>query len=57
MAEKKRKNVSVSDLNLKEELEKFDLILLLANEATCHSFAWGSIDDMYQVYYGTEKSN
>ncbi|QQS52147.1 MAG: hypothetical protein IPM71_05285 [Bacteroidota bacterium] len=41
---------NAKQLNLKEELEKRDVIFILVNVTKLQSFAWGFIDDCYALY-------
>ncbi|PLX03132.1 MAG: hypothetical protein C0594_10915 [Marinilabiliales bacterium] len=40
----------VKDIKVVEELEKQDIVLLMATEATLHKFAFGFIEDVYEKY-------
>lgn len=42
--------VNVEGLNLKEEIEKQDVILILATEANLYKLAFGFIDKVYDLY-------
>ncbi|MCD4682974.1 MAG: hypothetical protein K8R86_06800 [Bacteroidales bacterium] len=44
------KPVSVGDLNLKEEIEKQDVILLMITERFLYKFGWNFIEDAYAIY-------
>jgi len=44
------KTTGVSELNLKEEIEKQDIILLMVTERFLYKFDWGFIDDAYVLY-------
>ena len=41
----------VSELNLVETVEKNDVIILMSTDATLHRFAFGFIDQLYELYY------
>ncbi len=40
----------VKELNLKEEIEKQDIILLMVTERFLHKLGWGFIEDAYALY-------
>ena len=42
--------LSVGDLNLKEEIEKQDVILLMITERFLYKFGWNFIEDAYALY-------
>ena len=44
------KPLSVSELNLQEEIEKQDVIFLMVTERFLFKFDWGFIDDAYVLY-------
>ncbi len=46
----------VRDVNIIEEVEKHDLILLIATDATLYKFAFGFIDKLFELYQLNEKS-
>jgi len=40
----------VSQLNLKDEIDKSDVIIILSRNADIHRLSWGFIDDCYNMY-------
>ena len=40
----------VNDINVLREVEKHNLILLIATDATLYKFAFGFIDQLYELY-------
>jgi len=44
------KPITVSEINLKKEIEKQDVIMILGTEATLPDFGWGFIESAYKVY-------
>ncbi|MCD4774164.1 MAG: hypothetical protein K8R41_12365 [Bacteroidales bacterium] len=51
------KNLPVKSLNLKEEIEKRDVILLMITERFMHSFLWGFIENVYKLYQPAYKED
>jgi len=41
----------VSDIDILKEVEKNDVILLMATDANLYKFGFGFIDDVYDIYY------
>lgn len=48
---KSQEPLSVKDINLKEEVEKNDIILLLSTDANLYKFAFGFIEQLFDCYY------
>lgn len=46
-----KNNLLVEDIDVKRELEKQDLIILLSTDANLYKFAFGFIEDTYTLYY------
>ena len=46
---------SVKDVDVLKEVEKHDLILLIATDATLYKFAFGFIDQLYELYQLSDK--
>jgi hypothetical protein len=44
------KDTFVKDLNLKQEIEKQDIIFLMVTERFLHKLGWGFIEDAYALY-------
>jgi hypothetical protein len=42
--------LETSQVNLKEEIDKHDVIILMATEANLKSFGWGFIENTYNLY-------
>lgn len=47
--------LNVKDVNIKEEIEKRDVIILLSTDANLYKFSYGFIEQLYQVYFDKEK--
>jgi len=45
-----RKNLKVSEINVKEEIERNDVIFILQTEATLNRFAFGFVDKLGDIY-------
>jgi len=45
----------VNDINVLREVEKHNLILLIATDATLYKFAFGFIDQLYELYQLSDK--
>jgi len=45
-----KKDLLVKSLNLKSEIEKRDVILLMITERFMHSFLWGFVENVYKLY-------
>ena len=39
------------DLSVKEEVKKYDIIMLMATDGTIGNLGWGAIDTLYQIYF------
>ncbi|MFA6923222.1 MAG: hypothetical protein WC223_03120 [Bacteroidales bacterium] len=48
--ERTPKPLDVSQINLKEEIEKQDAIIIMATEANISNFGWGFIENAYDVF-------
>ena len=46
---------SVQEIDVLKEVEKHDLILLIATDATLYKFAFGFIDQLYELYQLSDK--
>jgi hypothetical protein len=44
-------DVRVNDIDVQLEIEKNDVILLMATDANLYKFAFGCIDNVYDIYY------
>jgi len=44
-------DLRVEDINIQSEIERNDVILLLATDANLYKFAFGFIDNAYDIYY------
>lgn len=49
------KPLKVSSLNYKEEIEKNDIIILMATESTLSNFGWGFIERYYNIISGIKE--
>ena len=49
-----KKELYVDDIDIKEEIEKNDMILILSTDANLYKFAFGFIDQTYNEYYNKE---
>ena len=47
--------IQVSQLNIKEEIAKHDIIVIMATEATLPSLGWGFIENVYNDFKSTGK--
>ncbi|MBT5933250.1 MAG: hypothetical protein HOH34_07920 [Flavobacteriales bacterium] len=45
----------VNDINVLREVEKHNLILLIATDAMLYKFAFGFIDQLYELYQLSDK--
>lgn len=45
------KPINVSDVNIREEVEKNDVIVLLSTDANLYKFPFGFIDELYDAYF------
>jgi hypothetical protein len=43
--------LSVSQLNLKEQIDHHDVIIILATDATLNHFGWGFIENTYDLFF------
>jgi len=50
------KNKSTSEVDLKIEIEKHDVIIVLSTEMNLYRFSFGIVDQLYDVYYANNKS-
>jgi hypothetical protein len=41
--------LNVADINLSDEINKHDVIMLMATEANLADFGWGFIDNVYEL--------
>ena len=48
-------NSQTSQLNLKEEINKHDMIIIMATTATLPGFGWGFIENAYDLFKGIKK--
>lgn len=48
--------LETSQLNLKEEIAKHDVIIIMATEATLPGFGWGFIENTYDLFKGIKKN-
>lgn len=48
--------IKTADINLQSEIEKNDVIILLSTDANLWKFAFGFIDQLYEVYYPINKN-
>lgn len=48
-------NTSIETINIKEEIRKHKVILLMATEANYGSFYWGFVDEVYNCFFESEK--
>lgn len=56
--ESHEKPLSVDQINLKQEIEKQDVIIILSTDANLPNLGWGFIEDAYKLYaYKEEKRN
>ena len=46
-----------SQLNLKEEIDKHDVIIIMATEATLPGFGWGFIENTYNLFKGVKNKS
>jgi len=47
--------LETSQVNLKEEIDKHDVIILMATEATLPKFGWGFIEKTYDLFKGINR--
>lgn len=47
---------NVSYLDLREEINKYDVILILSGETNLYRFGWGFVEDLYCVFKGLDLS-
>ncbi len=47
--------VKTENANLKAEIEKTDVVILISTDANLNKFAWGWIDNAYSEYFGENK--
>ena len=52
-----KKPLNVIDINIREEVEKNDVVLLLFTDANLHRFAFGFIDQLYDSYFKSDKNS
>ena len=45
-------SIRVSDIDAKSEIEKKDVIVLISTDANLYKFAFGFIDQVYELYFG-----
>ena len=45
----------VKDLNLNEQIKKYDVIAIMSTPATMPELGWGFIENLYHVFYKNEK--
>lgn len=38
------------DLSIKDEINKYDIIMLMGTDGTMRNFGWGAIDTLYRIY-------
>lgn len=50
-------NVNVEDVDRIKELEKHDIVVLLSTDANLYKFAFGFIDDIYDLYKKSPKTH
>ena len=50
------KPVNVSDVNIREEVEKNDVIVLLSTDANLYKFPFGFIDQLYDAYFNNNSN-
>ncbi len=53
----KHKTVNVSDINVRQRVEENDIIMILLTDANLYRFAFGFIDNLYEIYFEPEKYN
>ena len=39
------------DLSIKDEINKYDIIMLMGTDGTMRNFGWGAIDTLYRIYF------
>jgi hypothetical protein len=49
--------ISTSQLNIKDEIAKRDLIILMATDATLPNFGWGFIENLYNDFKGIKNKS
>lgn len=49
--ESRTKLTYTKDLSVKEEVKKYDIIMLMATDGTIGNLGWGAIDTLYQIYF------
>ncbi|MEO5581257.1 MAG: hypothetical protein ABIR66_01085 [Saprospiraceae bacterium] len=42
------------EINIKQEMDKYDVILLMSTEASLVNLGWGFIDTVYNMFYGIQ---
>jgi len=42
---------TTKDVNLQEEILKYDIIIILSTDANLSNFGWGFIENAYEVFY------
>ena len=47
--------LETSQINLKDEIEKHDVFIIMATEATLPGFGWGFIENTYDLFKGIKK--
>jgi hypothetical protein len=47
----------VSQVNLKDEINNYDIIVIMATEATLPNFGWGFIENTYDLFKGIKKAS
>ncbi|MEI8203943.1 MAG: hypothetical protein WCH34_13065, partial [Bacteroidota bacterium] len=48
------KPLAPMELNLREEIMKYDVIILMSTDANLPGFGWGFIENLYNMFQGTE---
>ena len=49
--------INVDDINIRKEVEKNDVILLISTDANLYKFAFGFIDVLYDSYFNSNKNS
>lgn len=49
--------LDVEDIDIREEVEKNEVIILLSTDANLYKFAFGFIDQLYDSYFGSKKDS